>query len=56
MGKLEKKKLKLQERIQYLEKELISSLTKKTSDTKEIDIAGHQRKIGELKKELVALK
>jgi len=56
MGKLEKKKLKLQERIQFLEAELVSSLTKKTSDTKEIDVAGHQRKISDLRKELFLLK
>jgi len=55
MGKLEKKKLKLQERIQYLEEELRLSLTKKTSDTKEIDVAGHQRKINDLRKELTQL-
>jgi hypothetical protein len=56
MGKLEKKKLRFQERIQYLEEELRMSLTKKTSDTKEIDVAGHQRKITELKKQLNELK
>ena len=56
MGKLEKKKLKLQERIKFLEDELRMSLTKKTSDTKEIDVAGHQRKIAELRKELILLK
>lgn len=56
MGKLEKKKAKLQERIQYLENEMISALTKKTSTTKEIDVAGTQRKINELRKELNLLK
>ena len=56
MGKLDKKKLKLQERIKFLEDELRMSLTKKTSDTKEIDVAGHQRKISELRKELTLLK
>ena len=39
-----------------LEEELRLSLTKKTSDTKEIDVAGHQRKIMDLKKELILLK
>ncbi len=56
MSKLDKKKLKLQERIKYLEDELVLSLTKKTSDTKEIDVAGHQRKIADLRKELLILK
>ncbi len=56
MGKLDKKKLRLQEKIKYLEDELTLSLTKKTSTTKEIDVAGHQRKISELRKELLTLK
>jgi hypothetical protein len=56
MGKLEKKKLKLQERIKFLENEMISSLTKKTSDTKEINVGDYQRKIMELKNELKQLK
>ncbi len=56
MGKIEKKKAKLQERIEYLEDELKTSLGKKTSDTKEIDIASHMRKISDLKKELNQLK
>jgi predicted nucleic acid-binding Zn-ribbon protein len=56
MSKLEKKKLKLQERIQYLESELRLALTKKTSDTKEIDVAGHSRKIADLRKEFSNLK
>mgnify|MGYP001562525524 CR=1 FL=1 len=52
MSKLDKKKSKLQERIKYLEDELLLSLTKKTSDTKEINVSSHQRKIQELKLEL----
>lgn len=56
MSKLDKKKAKLQERIQYLESELRTSLTKKTSDTKEISVAGHTRKIAELTQELNLLK
>ena len=52
MGKLEKKRIKLQERIKFLEDELTLSLTKKTSNTKEIDVAGQSRKIQELKLEL----
>ena len=56
MSKLEKKKAKIKERIQYLENEMRTALTKKTSDVKEIDVAGHQRKISELNKELLTLK
>lgn len=56
MNKLEKKRTKIEERIQYLENELRTALTKKTSDVKEIDVAGHQRKISELRKELLTLK
>ena len=52
MGKVEKKRLKLQERIKFLEDELSLSLTKKTSTTKEINVGEQQRKIQELKKEL----
>jgi hypothetical protein len=52
MSKLEKKKSKLQERIKYLEDELTLSLTKKTSNTKEISVSSYQRKIQELKLEL----
>lgn len=55
MGKIEKKKKKLQEQIDYLQNELVESLTKKTSTTKEIDVAGQQRKIQELKKQLQGL-
>ena len=56
MSKLDKKKTRLKERIKFLEDELTSSLTKKTSNTKEIDVAGTQRKISELNKELNLLK
>ena len=56
MSKIEKKRAKLKERIQYLENELTTALTKKTSDVKEIDVAGHQRKISELRKELLNIK
>jgi len=51
-NKIEKKKLKLQERIKFLEDEMIESLTKKTSDTREINVPLQQRKIQELKIEL----
>ncbi len=56
MSKIEKKKLKLQERIDQLEKDMITSLTKKTSDVKEISVGEYQRKISDLRKELLTLK
>ncbi len=52
MNKIDKKKNKLIERINELELELRDSLTKKDSNTKEIDVPGHQRKIQELKLQL----
>jgi len=54
-NKIEKKKVKLQERIKFLEDEMIESLTKKTSDTREINVPLQQRKIQELKIELSKL-
>ncbi len=56
MGKIEKKREKLQERLKTLEDELLESLTKKTSSTAEIDIAGHQRKIQQVREQLQNLK
>lgn len=56
MGKLEKKKKKLEERIKFMEDELLDALTKKTSNVKEINVADHQRKINDMKKELIELK
>lgn len=50
--KIDRKKNKLIERINELEAELRESLTKKTSDTKEINVPLQQRKIQELKIEL----
>lgn len=55
MSKIDKKKSKLIERIKFLEDELTSSLTKKTSNTKEISVGGHQRKIADLRVELSKL-
>lgn len=52
MGKVDKKRKKLQERIDYLQNELTQHLTKKDSRTTEIDVAGYQRRILELRKEL----
>lgn len=55
MGKVEKKRKKMQERIDTLQNELRLSLTKKDSSTVEIDVASHQRKIQELQKQLKEL-
>ena len=55
MGKLEKKRKKLQDRIDYLQNELTQSLTKKTSSTAEINVGEQQRKIQQLKEQLQKL-
>lgn len=55
MSKVEKKKAKILERIKFLEDELTNSLTKKTSNVKEINVADQTRKIQELKNEYVKL-
>ena len=49
MGKIERKRKKLNDRILFLENELTTSLTKKDS-TIEINISLQQRKIQDLKK------
>jgi hypothetical protein len=56
MGKIDKKRKKLQERIDFLQNELRMSLTKKTSTTAEISVGDYQRKIQDLKLELINLK
>lgn len=56
MGKIDKKKAKLIERINFLENELTEALTKKTSNTREINVGEQQRKIETLRKELVQMK
>ena len=45
MAKIDKKRAKLQERIEYLQEEMKTELGKKTSSTKEIDLPT-QLKIG----------
>lgn len=55
MSNINKKREKLQSRIIELQNELSESLTKKTSTTKEIDVAGQQRKIQELQKQLQSM-
>jgi len=52
MGKIEKKRKRLKERIDTLQSELNQSLTKKSGNTAEINIGEYQRKILELRVEL----
>ena len=52
MNKLEKKKNKLKERIEFLQTELRNSLTKKDSNTREINVPSHTRQINELMMQL----
>lgn len=49
----DKNKKKIQEDINRLELEILSALTKKRNDTKEINIQGHRDKINKLKAQLV---
>lgn len=56
MSKIEKKKQKIKDQISFLEKELTESLTKKTSNVKEINVASQYEKINKLQKELLLLK
>ena len=55
MGKLEKKRKKLQDRIDFLQDELTQSLTKKTSTTVEINVGEQQRKIKQLQEQIQKL-
>jgi hypothetical protein len=55
MSKVDKKIKKLQERLQTMESELRLSLTKKDSNTKEIDVPTYQRRIQETRLELSKL-
>ena len=54
--KIEKKKTRLKERIATMEADLLESLTKKTSTTKEINVPSYTREIQELKLQLQKLK
>ena len=56
MGKIEKKRKKLQDRIKFLQDELTQSLTKKTSNSVEINVGEQQRKITQINKQLSELK
>jgi len=54
MSKIEKKRKKLKDRIDEMEKELILSLTKKSSKV-EIDVPTYTRRINEMKIKLKKL-
>jgi archaellum component FlaC len=56
MAKIDKKKERLNERIKFLEDQLVDHLTRKTSNVREINVAEQQRKINELRTELMKLK
>lgn len=55
MGKKEKKLDKLNERLRELENELIKELTQKRSDTAEISLSAHRKKIEAVQKQILAL-
>jgi len=54
--KVEKKRKKMQDRIDVLKEEMRISLTKKTSSTAEISLPEYQKKIQDLQKQLNELK
>jgi hypothetical protein len=56
MSKIDKKRKRLEERIQYLQDEMNQMLIKKTSDVREINLPNQISKINALKKELSELK
>lgn len=56
MSKLDKKRKKLIERIEYLENEMYMNLKQKTSNTAEISISEYQGKISDLRRQLDLLK
>lgn len=55
MGKIEKKKQKILDRIEFLEDEMRTNLRQKTSNTAEISISEYQNKIQVLRKQLEQL-
>ena len=56
MAKIDKKKKRLQERIEFLENEMKTNLKQKTSNTAEISVGDYMSKIQALNKELSELK
>ena len=56
MGKIEKKRQKILERIKFLEDEMRLNLKQKTSKTAEISLGEYRDKIEKLRKQLSELK
>ena len=56
MAKIDKKRKRLQERIEFLENEMKTNLKQKTSNTAEISVGDYMSKIQALNKELSELK
>ncbi len=55
MSKIDKKRKRIQERINELEKIVLLALTKKSSNSLEINVGEYQRKISDARKELDSL-
>jgi hypothetical protein len=55
MGKIDKKKKRLQERLKELENEMYTNLKQKTSNTSEISLSEYQRKIADLRKQIALI-
>jgi hypothetical protein len=56
MGKIDKKRKKLEERIEFLENEMKTNLKQKTSNTAEISVGDYMSKIQAISKLLLELK
>ena len=56
MGKIDKKKKRLQEKIDMLQSEINESLKQKSNGMKEVDLVTKMRRIEEMQKELALLK
>lgn len=56
MGKIDKKRKKIEERIEFLENEMKLNLKQKVSNTAEISVSDYLTKIQGLRKQLIELK
>lgn len=56
MSKIEKKRSKLKERIEFLEQEMYTNLKQKISNTNEISVSNYMAKIQTLRRQLQELK
>lgn len=55
MSKVDKKRMKLQEKIAFLEAEMFKALKQKTSTGKEISISDYMDRIATLKRQLASI-